>query len=104
MVKLVVIESPLSGDQERNTAYAREALLDSLRRDEAPLASHLLYTQVLDDEVAADRELGMSAGFAWSRHAELVVVYEDLGVSRGMRAGISIAETHGIPVEYRSIR
>ncbi len=85
-------------------AYARECLLDSLRRGEAPLASHLLYTQVLDDEVAEDRELGMSAGFAWNRHAELVAVYEDLGVSRGMRAGISIAEALGIPVEYRSIR
>ena len=102
--KLVVIESPLSGDQEKNMAYAREALLDSLRLNEAPLASHLLYTQVLDDEVPEDRALGMSAGFAWNRHAELVAVYADLGVSRGMHTGISIAETRGIPVEYRRIR
>jgi len=84
--------------------YARECLLDSLRRGEAPLASHLLYTQVLDDEVPEDRSLGMSAGFAWNRHAELVAVYADLGVSRGMRTGISIAETHGIPVEHREAR
>src|SRR5690606_24498929 len=46
---LVIIESPYSGDVERNTEYARSCLLDSLRRGEAPIASHLLHTQVLED-------------------------------------------------------
>ena len=50
-MKLVILESPFAGDVKRNTAYARAALRDSLLRGEAPIASHLLYTQdgVLDD-------------------------------------------------------
>lgn len=49
MKRRVVIESPLKGDYERNTAYARLALRDSLKRGEIPFASHLLYPQTLDD-------------------------------------------------------
>ncbi len=98
---LVVIESPLSGDVERNTRYARACLRDSLLRGEAPLASHLLYTQVLDDTVPAERKQGMEAGFAWNAHAEKVVVYQDLGISGGMQAGILVAQRHGIQVAYR---
>src|SRR5574343_305969 len=80
-MKLVVIESPLAGDRERNRAYARACMRDSIRRGEAPLASHLLYDQpgLLDDNDPAARILGIQAGFAWAEHAELVAVYIDLG-------------------------
>jgi hypothetical protein len=102
-VKLVVIESPYAGDVERNLRYLRACLRDSLLRGEAPFASHGLYTQagVLDDLVRADREMGMHAGWAWMQRADLVAVYEDFGISSGMRRGIAMA-VH-VPVEYRSI-
>ena len=50
-MKLVIIESPYAGDIEKNVAYARDCVRDSLMRGEAPYASHLLYTQpnILDD-------------------------------------------------------
>ncbi|QQM15157.1 nucleoside deoxyribosyltransferase [Gordonia phage TinaLin] len=102
--KLVVIESPFAGDRERNLKYARAALLDSLKRGEAPIASHLLYPQVLDDDMRAERIQGMAAGFAWNRHADLVAVYCDLGMSGGMRAGLDMAERNGTPVEYRDLK
>ena len=76
---------------------------DSLMRGEAPLASHLLYTQMLDDTIPAEREMGMGAGKAWSEFAECVIVYDDLGVSKGMEWGIEAAKSRCIPVEYRSI-
>lgn len=57
----VQLESPYAGDVARNRMYARRAMLDCLRHGEAPFASHLLYTQVLDDTIPEDRELGMSA-------------------------------------------
>jgi len=41
----VIIESPYAGDIEVNLKYAKLCILDSLKRGEAPLASHLLYTQ-----------------------------------------------------------
>jgi len=100
---LVIIETPYSGDVEANTAYARACLLDSLRRGEAPIASHLLHTQVLDDMQPDERSLGIEAGLAWYRVATKCVVYTDRGISGGMRKGLVRAMQHDVTVEYRSI-
>lgn len=104
-MRLVIIESPYAGDVEANVEYARRCVRDSLLRGEAPIASHLLYTQpgILDDSVPAERLHGISAGLAWRRVADASVVYTDRGVSHGMRLGIAEAEAAGLPVEYRSI-
>lgn len=85
-LKRVILESPFAGDIEANLIYARRALRDSLSRGEAPLASHLLYTQpgVLEDSQAEDRKLGIAAGLAWRGVAQLQVFYTDRGWSRGM--------------------
>lgn len=102
-MKLVIVESPYAGDVDRNLAYARRALRDCLLRGEAPLASHLLYTQpgVLDDDVPAERTLGIEGGLSWGAVAELTVVYADLGWSAGMRLGVERAKQEGRPVEIR---
>ena len=102
----VVLESPFAGDVEANLAYARECLRDCLRRGEAPIASHLLYTQpgVLDDDVPEERALGIGAGHAWISKADAVVVYVDRGVSGGMRAGIEAAHRAAVRVELRTLR
>lgn len=100
---LVILESPYGGDVERNTAYARACLLDSLRRGEAPIASHLLHTQVLDDRNKFERKWGIEAGLAWYRVAEKCVVYEDFGMSPGMAEGTARARSHDVPVEYRRL-
>lgn len=104
-MKLVIIESPFAGDVERNIEYARACVRDSLSRGEAPIASHLLYTQpgILDDNIPFERKWGIDAGLAWRRKAELSAVYEDLGISEGMRYGIKAARNAGVPVEYRRI-
>lgn len=101
--RLVILESPYAGDVERNVAYARECLRDSLRRGEAPIASHLLYTQVLDDTVPEQRQQGIEAGLAWKSVAQASVIYADLGISKGMEYGIAAAMTAGLPLEYRRI-
>lgn len=100
---LVIIESPFSGDVVRNTEYARACLLDSLRRGEAPFASHLLHTQVLDDLRPDERELGIEAGLAWYRVAEKCVVYGDRGINGGMIKGIERAKRFGVPIEFRNV-
>lgn len=104
-MRLVCVESPYAGDVAANLAYARDCLSDCLRRGEAPIASHLLYTQpgVLDDDVPAERALGIAAGFAWNERADATVVYVDRGVSRGMVAGVEHAHRFGRPVELRSL-
>lgn len=105
----VVIESPLSPANGRtfedHQRYARWCCLDALFQGYAPLASHLLYTQMLEDRNADARELGMEAGFAWNQCAELVLVYVDLGaISSGMAAGIERARRLGIPAELTGLR
>jgi hypothetical protein len=109
---LVIIESPFKGettDQEaEHLVYARRALRDSLNRGEAPFASHLLYTQVLDDSVPEERKLGMEAGWAWQSACRtvrpvvggnsvpmttIIAVYADYGVSSGMGKALERAST-----------
>lgn len=107
--KRVIIESPYGSPdpaiRERNKTYARLCLRDSLLRGEAPLASHLLYTQdgVLCDEVPEERNLGIASGLAWSAAAEYVVVYEDYGLSDGMILGIAHHAQNGLRIGYRKI-
>jgi len=102
---LVLLESPYAGDVERNLTYLRRALRDSLLCGEAPFASHGLYTQpgVLDDNVPAQRKLGIEAGQAWGRYAEYTVVYVDYGISQGMQYGIDRARDAGQWVDLRKI-
>ncbi len=102
-MRKVILESPFAGATEKNTAYAREAMLDSLSRGESPMVSHLLYTQVLDDNEPSERAKGIEAGHGWIEHADAMVVYHDLGISPGMVAAIDKAEDRGLVVEYRKV-
>jgi len=104
-MKRVIIESPLSGNFERNIRYARLCMLDSLQRGEAPFASHLLYTQVWNDLDEELRASGMAAAQAWYPAADLCAVYVDLGTSGGMKAGIMACEQSPgrIPIERRTL-
>jgi hypothetical protein len=103
----VIIESPYAGDtaEERNThrRYALACLRDSLDRGEAPIASHLLHTQVLDDTDPDERKTGMRAGWAWYGPGVVCVVYQDLGISDGMAGGVGRAGLAGSDVELRAL-
>lgn len=104
-MRRVILESPYAGDIVGNIEYARACVRDSLLRGEAPIASHLLYTQsgILRDEDPEERAHGISAGLAWLAVADATVVYCDRGISGGMKQGILAAESRGLPVEYRYI-
>lgn len=127
-MRLVIIESPYAGNVELNTAYARACLRDSLARGEAPIASHLLYTQVLDDTKPEERAQAIAAGLAWRKaytyektdmmksmqfvpevascvHIEqrpvLPAFYLDLGISSGMRAARDLYLRERTPFQVR---
>ena len=104
-MRLVILESPFAGDVQRNIEYARMCVRDSLLRGEAPIASHLLYTQrgILDDDIASERALGIEAGLSWRKVAEASVVYADYGISKGMQYGIDAMRAEGKPVEIRTL-
>ena len=104
---LVIIESPYRGPGARlrseNMEYARSCLRDSLMRGEAPIASHLLYPQVLNDDVQEERDLGIECGLAWKHVCDLHVFYTDLGWSTGMLLAYIDQKAEGKPSELRSL-
>lgn len=109
-LRFVDIESPYSAPTEaeikRNIRYARAAVRDCLLRGETPYASHLFFTQtgILDDNVAEDRTLGINAGkHIIQKLGAMTVVYVDLGISKGMEFGITLAEKDGRTIEIRSL-
>lgn len=111
----VILESPFMGrgrlrltrfiDRWRNIRYARACLRDSLSREEAPMASHLLYTQrgVLDDDNPSERRMGIDAGLEWRHAAVKSVVYVDRGITPGMEYGIRTAVRSKLAVEFRKL-
>ena len=105
----VVVESPLGAPTreqiEDNKKFAVECCKDCLRRGEAPYASHLFYDRpgLLDDQIPAERELGITAGLLWGDAAEATVVYVDRGISSGMKRGIDRAWEQRRTVEFRKL-
>lgn len=105
-MKLVLIESPYQGNffiRWRNKIYARRCMKDSLNRGEAPFASHLLYTQVLNDKIWEERKAGIHAGQRWGNKADITTIYNDYGISSGMKIGIARAKSMQRSIEYRHI-
>lgn len=112
---LVLVESPFAGrhvvvasrfavrDAEENLRYAhalcRHLALDGL----APYASHLFFTQFLDDTIPSERKIGIDAGLEWGAKAERTIVGVDRGISRGMVYGIQAARAAGRPITWYSL-
>ncbi len=88
MSKLVVIETPYRGETpeetQANIEYAKACMKDSIDKGETPFLSHLLYTQVLDDTIHADRAKGIELGTDWLNVVDAHVFYVDKGLSEGM--------------------
>lgn len=112
-MNLVILESPFapfefSGVKRtelENIEYARACVRHSLSLGEAPIASHLLYTQegILDDNIPSERKWGIDAGLAWKKVADKSVVYTNFGITKGMQYGIDAAKEAGLDIEYRYI-
>lgn len=116
MRPLIVIESPYAGQSKiwpvafvqrwLNRRYARACMRDSILRGEAPIASHLLYTQpgILRDHIPAERAAGIEIGLQWGRLAIETAVYTDRGISRGMKMGVERALQEGRKVSHRILK
>lgn len=110
-MRRVIIESPFAGATialaVRNVRYVRLCLRDALLRDEAPFASHALYTLpgVLRDEIPEERKLGMHAGLEWAAgpYDLGIAAYTDLGISPGMEYGFARHRAWSQTIEERSL-
>ncbi|MCE9635603.1 MAG: hypothetical protein K8T90_07855 [Planctomycetes bacterium] len=97
-MKRIFVCSPYRGDVAANVEVARAACREVLRAGDAPFAPHLLYPDLLDDDVPVERALGIDAGRRWLAMSHEVLVVGPL--SAGMREEIATAEALGIPVRY----
>jgi hypothetical protein len=106
VMKRVILESPYAGNFKLNEMYGEFCMHDCIvNHNEAPYASHLLYTRdnVLRDTIPEERKLGIEAGFFWRECAEMTVFYIDLGMTEGMEQGIKDCMKKGLPYEVRGL-
>lgn len=102
----VIIESPFRGktteEAEKNIKYARVACIDAVfNHQEVPFASHLFFTQFLDDNKAEEREMGIQMGYDFWEKADKIIFYLDLGMSSGMKDALARAVMEDKPWEKR---
>lgn len=118
--KIVLIESPYSGDIPRNIAYAQRCMYDSRMRGEITLATHLLWTQhhLAPQHFVSDydekyevpncgRDVSLQQICALremiQREGGKVVFYIDYGYSSGMTHGLEHCKRNNIPYEERRL-
>lgn len=81
-----------------NQMVARYFCRQIVEEGNAPVAPHLFYTQFLDDEYEADREIGTYMGLVdLSQCQEFLLVIVDGIISEGMNREIQEVSRLGIP-------
>ena len=96
-MKLVYICSPYAGDIEANITFAKAACRYVMEEDCAPIAVHLLYPQILDDSIPAQREIGIRMGLRVLASCDVLWIC-GTRISHGMSCEIAEAERLGIPI------
>ena len=86
-VPRVYVVSRYAGDVEQNVADAIRCCRFVIRKGGMPIASHLLYPEILRDEIPDERELGIRFGLALLSLCNEVWIFQDkTGLSSGMAA------------------
>lgn len=97
--ELLYIISPYAGDIQGNVAFAIRCCRMAIRQGYTPIAVHLLYPQILNDQDPAERAVGLELGLDILRHCSAAWVC-GTRVSQGMEGEIQTAQQLGIPVQY----
>lgn len=96
--KKVYVASKYAGDVDANVAaaigYCRKVIHDGYM----PIASHLLYPQILNDNIPAERELGLLFGLALIRICDEVWVFGE--ITSGVAAEIEEAKKLNKQIRY----
>ncbi len=95
----IYVASRYAGDIQANIENAIWACRYVIDKGYMPVASHLLYPQILNDSNPRERELGLMFGLALLATCDEVWVFTANGeVSSGMAKEIEEAKRLGIPV------
>lgn len=95
----VYVISKYAGNTKKNTKAAIEHCRYVISQGKMPIASHLLYPQILDDSNPEERALGMSFGLSLLADCEEAWCF-GTEVSAGMAAELKECERLKIPVRY----
>lgn len=96
-MKLVYICSPYAGDIESNIRFAKAACRYAAEQGCAPVAVHLMYPQILDDSIPAQRGIGIRMGLRVLASCDELWIC-GLCISHGMSCEIAEAERLGVPI------
>ena len=97
--KRIYIASPYAGDITGNTQFAIACCRYAIGQGHTPIAPHLLYPQMLDDDIPEERALALKLGRHLLTACDEVWVCGDR-ISCGMAGEIEHAHAHGVLVRY----
>lgn len=98
-VKKIYVASKYAGDVAANVEKAVWCCRYVIDQGFMPVASHLLYPQILDDNLPRERQLGLKFGLALLAACDEIWVFTMGGeISSGMEREIEVAKRLGIPV------
>lgn len=107
-MKRITIESPYAGDVVANERFAKAVCAYAVHEGHAPYASHLFFTQFLNDLVPADRKTGIESGFEWGRNGNEVWFCLEEGrhetLSMGMVKGLAHYKEYDLPCLLKIFR
>lgn len=99
-IQKIYICSPLRGNIEDNINKAKEYCKFVVAKMKAmPVCPHIYFTQFLDDNNELEREMGMDFGLRLLSECDRVIVFDNNGISKGMKKEIELANRLNIPVE-----
>ncbi len=104
MKKLIYIASPLRGNcnyenYKYNIEMAKRYCKTVAKEGYIPIASHLYFTEFLNDKNKEERSLGLQLGLEILRHCNEVWVFGN-EISEGMKAEIKLAKQLNIPIKH----
>lgn len=95
----VYIVSRYAGDVENNVASAIRYCRFAINKKKMPIAAHLLYPQIVDDNNPDEREIGTMYGLALLALCDEVWCFGET-LSPGMEQEIKEAKRLGKPIKY----
>ena len=110
----VFVESPCSGDVDRNLRYLMLCGIDAFARGEMPVATHSFMTahpaathyfvsDYADQWDVFSRGEAIQRGQMLRHRCDRTVFYVDFGMSRGMKAAMQYCTDNNLPYEVRLV-
>lgn len=89
-------------ERKQNVERARRACRMAISQGMLPLAPHLYFTQILDDDQPGDRRMGMAMGREWLGEADEMWLVGPK-VTEGMRQELEYARMRNIPIKMKKV-